>query len=143
MMNLEATLNHLDIELEKVEAEPIIERCLELGFLPWDNAKFQVFLHWYVQANLSCRGDHRFMRGLLTARFLAETLPDAVDADIAQDIRLWANLEGYERLGNIAAQWPANTSQQGFGIRLERHMDHHAQRLLRLRAKNLRRQLAS
>lgn len=143
MINLESTLNHLDVELEKVEAEPLIERCLELGFLPWDNAKFQVFLHWYVQANLSCRGDHRFMRGLVTARFLERTMPLTVDADIAQDIRLWANLEGFERLGTIAAQWPSVSSQRGFGIRLERHMDHHAQRLLRLRSKNLRRKLAS
>lgn len=142
MMNLEAILNQLDIEIEKVEAEPIIERCLELGFLPWDNAKFQVFLHWYVQANLSCRGDHRFMRGIITARFLATIMPNTVDADIAQDIRLWGNLEGYERLGLTAAQWPATTSQKGFGIRLERQMDHHAQRLLRLRSKNLRRQPA-
>lgn len=141
MINLEATLNAFDIELEKVEAEPVIERCLELGFLPWDNAKFQVFLHWYVQANLSCRGDHRFMRGLVTARFLSEVMPTVVDADIAQDIRLWANFEGYERLGKIAAQWPSVSSQRGFGIRLERQMDHHAQRLLRLRSKNLRRQL--
>lgn len=142
MMNLEATLNQLDIELEKVEAEPIIERCLELGFLPWDNAKFQVFLHWYIQANLSCRGDHRFMRGLLTARFLNEIMPHTADADIARDIQLWANLEGSYRLGNIAAQWPSSSSQRGFGIRIERYMDHHAQRLLRLRSKNLRRRAA-
>lgn len=142
MINLEATLNHLDIELEKVEAEPIIERCIKLGFLPWDNAKFQVFLHWYIQANLSCRGDHRFMRGLVTARFLSEIMPNNVDADIAQDIRLWANLEGSDRLGPITAQWPSIRSQRGFGIRLERYMDHHAQRLLRLRAKNLRRRVA-
>lgn len=143
MINLEAALDHLDIELEKVEAEPIIERCLELGFLPWDNAKFQVFVHWYVLANLSCRGDHRFLRGLVTARFLSETMPPTVNTDMAQDIHLWANLKGYERLGNIAAQWPSTASQRGFGIRLERHMDHHAQRLLRLRTKNLRRQFAS
>lgn len=139
--NLESRLNQLDVEAHKLESEELIERCFELGFLPWSNPKFLVFLHWYLQANLTnLRGGNRFMRGLICARHAASLMPPDLDPDIEQDIRDWANLQLSDRLGTLSSAWPAEPMSWGFGIRLRRHMDRRYMQLFRLRQKNIQRQ---
>ena len=139
---LEAELNALDIEEERVEAEPLIEACFEAGFFPWDNPKFQVFLHSYLLACLSYR-PHRFMRGLICARHIADMMPDTMDADLAKDIRSWADLGLTDNLIEISCRWPGAATPRLFWLRFWRRCDRQQGKLLRLRLKTARLAAAS
>lgn len=117
-MDLEQQLNALDVDLDRLEAESSIDRCFEVGFFPWDNPKFLVFLHATIQAYLTLRRCRRkFLRGLIYARHVAAMMPASADPDIYRDICAWANLRptGWE-FETAACVWPHRSSQKLFGI---------------------------
>jgi hypothetical protein len=134
---LECNISALDIEEQRVEAEPLLEACFETGFFPWSSPKFQVFLHAYLLACLSYRS-HRFMRGLICARHIAPLMPGTVDADLARDIRSWAGLELTDSLPAISCRWPGAATPRLFWLRFWRRCDRQAYQLLRLRLKSMR-----
>lgn len=115
-MNLEQRLNQLDVDAEKLESETLIDCCFEIGFFPWDNPKFLVFLHWTIEANLRCRGSHRFMRGLIYARHAAAHFPQEIDPDIAADIHAWANCQLTPHLHHCSAAAIADSDTPAYDL---------------------------
>lgn len=122
---LEQQINALNTLEDREKAEPLIDRCFETGFYPWDNCAFTIFLHHTIYVNLRYpRGN--FIRGLIYARHIEAIAPDNIEsAGLLNDIKDWANLRNTEVFlagSSSACNYPHPTHEHNlcFWMRLQR-----------------------
>ncbi|MEL6325711.1 MAG: hypothetical protein AAFQ61_02225 [Cyanobacteria bacterium J06626_23] len=87
--HLEKALNQLE-STDFLESEPIIARCFEVGFFPWDNPKFVRLLLFRIQTLLDPVPEwgRSAVRGGMYARLTIElTVGDPHHGWIAQQVK--------------------------------------------------------
>ena len=121
-----AALNALNYG-DWLEAEPLIEQCIEEGIYPWSNPKFLHHLHHFIVnlVTLTCNAD-RFMRGIIYARHIAERMPSGLDDSVLATLQTLAEgnplpavkptsgIRKGKPKGRHYCHWPQDTSTLGF-----------------------------
>lgn len=121
-----AQLNQLG-DSDWLEAEPLIESCLEEGIYPWSNPQFLRYLHSTVRALVTLPRLHdKFMRGIIYARHITERMPVGVDDEISADFQALSEGKPLPAVkhgvgprrkmlqGQHSCMWPSQQSALGF-----------------------------
>ncbi|MEO0539413.1 MAG: hypothetical protein AAFZ80_00960 [Cyanobacteria bacterium P01_A01_bin.105] len=79
-------ISQLDTEADYSEGIKLAEHCIETGIVQWTNPKFQYFLSGVVSYYLF--RPKKFLRGVIYARWIAETMPNGVNDEFKDRLSL-------------------------------------------------------